>query len=342
MNNQSVMKFSKISKLRYALILLFLVFILGTTGFMLVEKYSFLDAIYMTVITVATVGFKEIHPLSDAGKIFTILLILTSMGTFVYAISVITTTIVDGEFKSYFKDFRTNAEIKKMKNHVIVCGYGRNGKQAVAELCNNNYPFIIIEQNHGVINESVSDSNMHFIEGDATTDEILLKAGVKSAKAVITSLPLDADNLFVVLSARALNPDLTIISRATSDSSEKKLKMAGADSIVLPEKIGGAHMATLVLKPDVVEFLQNISVYESTSVNLEEIFCSEMPDKFLNKTLAELDIRNKTGANIIGFKTSEGEYIINPLPETPMLKDAKIFVLGTPVQIIKMKELFKS
>jgi voltage-gated potassium channel len=229
-----------------------------------------------------------------------------------------------------------------MENHVIVCGYGRNGRQAVAELFNNNHPFVIVEQNHSVISECVGDNNKHFIEGDATTDEILIKAGIKSAKAVITSLPLDADNLFVVLSARALNPKLTIISRATSDSSEKKLKMAGADNIVLPEKVGGAHMATLVLKPDVVEFLQNISVYESTSVNLEEIFCSEMPDKFLNKSLAELDIRNKTGANIIGFKTSEGEYIINPLPETQMLRDAKIFVLGTPVQITKMKELFKS
>jgi len=296
----------------------------------------------MTVITVATVGFREVHPLSDIGKVFTIFLIITSMGIFIYSISLITTAIVDGELKNYFKDFRTNAEIKKMENHVIVCGYGRNGKQAVEELVRYNQPFVIIEQTREVIKESEVNSGMHFIEGDATIDATLIKAGIKSAKAVITALPIDADNLFVVLSARSLNPNLIIISRGANDSSEKKLKIAGATNVVLPEKVGGAHMATLVLKPDVVEFLRNISVYESSSVNLEEVFCKDMPEIFHNKTLAELDIRNKTGANIVGFKTNDGEYIINPLSETRMLADAKLFVLGTPEQIIKMKELFKT
>jgi voltage-gated potassium channel len=341
MRNQAAVRFSMISKMRYAVLLLSLVFVIGTAGFMLIEQFSLLDSLYMTIITVATVGFREIHPLSDGGKIFTMVLILSSMGTFIYSISVITTAIVDGEFRSYFKDFRINAEIKKMEKHVVVCGYGRNGNQAVTELAIHNQPFVVIEQNREIIKESEGTNGMYFIEGDATTDEILIKAGIKTAKAVITSLPLDADNLFVVLSARALNPSLTIISRATNDSSVKKLRMAGADRIVLPEKVGGAHMAALVLKPDVVEFLKSISVYETSSVNLEEIVYEDIPDNFHNKTCAELDIRNKTGANIIGFKTKDGEFIINPDPETKIQVDAKFFVLGTPEQIAKMKELFK-
>ncbi len=341
MNQNPVISFPKIGKLRYALLLIVLVIMIGTVGYMIIEGYSFIDSLYMTVITITTVGFQEIHPLSDSGKIFTMFLIISSMGAFFYSVSIITTTIVDGEFKSYFKDFRTNAEIKKMENHVIVCGYGRNGRQAVSELSIHHHPFVVIEQNKEIIKEFGGITGLYFIEGDATTDEILLKAGIKSAKAVITSMPLDADNLFVVLSARSMNPGLTIISRASSDSAEKKLKMAGADNIVLPEKVGGARMATLVLKPDMVEFLRYISVYETSSVNLEEIFCKEMPVCYKNMTLSELDIRNKTGANIIGFKTSDGEYIINPLPDTRMLADAKIFVLGTPEQIKKMKELFR-
>jgi voltage-gated potassium channel len=335
-------RFSRLGKVKYAFILVCLIVIIGTSGFMLIERYSLLDSLYMTIITVATVGFKEIMPLTDAGKIFTIFLIITSMGTFLYSISVITTSIIDGEFRSYFKDFRVNSEIKKMENHVIVCGYGRNGKMAAEELSSHNHSFVVIEQNRTVITEAEENGKIFFIEGDSTRDEVLIKAGIKSAKSLITTLPIDADNLFVVLSAKALNRDLNIISRATSDSSERKLKIAGADNVVLPEKVGGAHMAALVLKPDVVELLRHISVYETATVNLEEIFCRDLPEKFRNKTLAEIDIRNKTGANIIGFKTKQGEYIINPLPETQMIPDAKLFVLGTPQQIKEMKELLRA
>lgn len=335
-------RFSRLGKVRYAFLLLLLIEVIGISGYMFFEDYSFLDSLYMTVITVATVGFKEIQPLSDSGKIFTMFLILTSMGTFLYAISVITTSIVDGEFRSYFKDFRTNSEIRKMENHVIVCGYGRNGKIAANELFAHNQSHVVIEQNHNIIAECGENSKTYFIEGDSTNDEVLIRAGIKNAKAVITTLPLDADNLFVVLSAKALNPKLTIISRATSASSERKLKIAGADKVVLPEHVGGAHMAALVLKPDVVELLRHISVYETSTVNLEEIICSEMAEIYKNKTLSELDIRSRTGANIIGFKTNKGEFIVNPLPDTKMIPDSKLFVLGTPDQIRKMKELIRA
>ena len=174
---------------------------------------------------------------------------------------------------------------------------------------------------------------------DATLDEILLKAGILRAKALITTLPIDADNLFIVLTARNLNPNLTIISRASEDNSDTKLKIAGANNVIMPDRVGGAHMASLVMKPDVVEFIDHLVGQEGDSVNMEEISFKNIPERLRHKTLKDLEIRNKSGANIIGFKTAAGEYIINPAADTKIIPDAKIFVLGNAEQITKLKEL---
>jgi voltage-gated potassium channel len=178
------------------------------------------------------------------------------------------------------------------------------------------------------------------LEGDATHDEILERAGIKKAKALITTLPVDADNLFIVLSARTLNPEITIISRASEDNSDKKLKLAGANNVIMPDRIGGAHMASLVMKPDVMEFVDFITGQGGENIRLEEITFENISSKFQNKTIRELEVRNKSGANIIGFKTAEGEYIINPSADTQIIPDAKLFVLGTTEQIVRLKELF--
>ncbi len=171
---------------------------------------------------------------------------------------------------------------------------------------------------------------------------MLIEAGIKKAKALISSLPVDADNLFVVLTARSLNPDLIIISRASNERSEKKLRIAGVNNVVMPEKLGGAHMATLVARPDVVDFLNHLSIHGEAPTNLEEIVCSRMHERHLNKSIYEIGIRKKTGANIIGFRTPEGEYIINPKPDTKVIQNSKLFVLGTPDQIIAMKKMLRS
>src|SRR5437868_10006847 len=161
--------------------------------------------------------------------------------------------------------------------------------------------------------------NLLFIEGDATQDEILIEAGIERAKALITALPNDASNVFVVLTARGINPKLKIISRASDDGSESKLKRAGADNVIMPDKIGGTHMAALVVKPDVLEFIDHIT--GRINIKLEEIRYSSLPDSMKNKSIRDLEIRNKTGANIIGFKTAMGEYVINPAPDTIMQQD---------------------
>ncbi len=306
---------------------------------MSIEGYNLLEALYMTIITVATVGFQEVHPLSSNGRLFTIFLIVTSFGTFAYAVSSISKYVLDGEFNQYYKNFKILTAISKLDNHVIICGYGRNGRQAAHVLKKHNTRFVVIEEKKAVVEGINHKYSELVLEGDATLDEVLFKAGIAKAKALITTLPIDADNLFIVLSARALNPKLVIISRASEDNSDKKLKIAGANNVIMPDTLGGAHMASLVMKPDVMEFVDYITGQGGDNIRLEEITFDALSRGYQNKTIRDLEIRNKSGANIIGFKTAQGEYIINPSADTEIIADAKLFVLGTTEQIRKLKEL---
>jgi voltage-gated potassium channel len=324
-------------KLYIASALIISVMIVGIFGYHILEHYSYLDSFFMTVITVATVGYREVRELDPAGKIFTSILIIFSISTFAYAISVITRYVIEGEFQVYFKHYKVNKEIQKLKNHVIVCGYGRNGKQACEQLRSGNESFVAIENNPGILEAMRNEGDVLFIEGDATQDDVLEEAGLERAKALITALPNDAANVFVVLTARDKNPTLKIISRASDDASEHKLKRAGANNVIMPDKIGGTHMAALVTKPDVLEFIDHIT--GKINIRLEEIRFSSLPESMRNKSIRELEIRNKTGANIIGFKTAGGEYVINPPPDTIMMQDAKLFVLGTKEQVMRFKDI---
>ena len=325
----------------YALLMVMFIVTFGIFGYIMLEHYSVLEAAYMTVITVGTVGFKEVRPLSDQGKMFTIVLIIISLGTFAYSLSVITSYLIEGDIRRFYRDYRTKSEVKKMKDHVIICGYGRNGKQAAIRMKDHKVPFVVIDNVHEIV-EKYSQRNITFVEGDATSDEVLLNAGIKNAKALITALPIDADNMYVVLSARALNPTIKIISRASNEDAEQKLKIAGAESVVIPESVGGAQMASLVINPDVLHFFNMIFIPGEDSHNLVEFVCKNMNPEFLNHTIADLKIRIKTGANIIGLKTADGKYLINPSPTTRLLPDAKLFVLGSPEQIEHMKLLLSS
>ncbi|MFM7217651.1 MAG: potassium channel family protein [Bacteroidota bacterium] len=325
-------------KLYWAIGLIILVLLVGVSGYWLLEDYPLLDAVYMTVLTVGTVGYREVYDLDVSGKIFTSFLILFSLGSFAYALSVITRYIIEGEFQLYFKRYKVNKEINKLDGHVIVCGYGRNGQQACEQLRSGNLQFVAIESNPSVIELLRQEGGTLFIEGDATSDEALIDAGIDRAKAIISALPSDAANVFVVLTARDRNPKLKIVSRASDDASEHKLKRAGADNVILPDKIGGTHMAALITKPDVLEFIDHIT--GDLNIRLEEIQCSYLPASMHNRSIKELAVRNKTGANIIGMKKADGEYIINPDPDTVMLTDSKLFVLGTQDQVSRFKEHF--
>lgn len=329
------------NRLKYSFLIIFLIVVSGIVGYMSIEEYNFIDALYMTIITLATVGFKEVHDLSNSGKIFTILLIISSLGTFAYAFSILGSLFFENKLSLLIKGYKNKTDIKKMKDHVIICGFGRNGKQAANELNLYKHNVLVIEKNQEIILTNIKNES-NFINGDATDEEVLISAGIHHAKALITTLPSDANNLFVVLTARSLNKDINIISRASDENSDKKLKIAGANNIVMPEKIGGAHMAKLIARTDIIAFLEYISIKNVAPTNLEEIDfqCNDKTKKLYS--IADLQIRAKSGANIVGYKTPENEYILNPGPDTVVLPGSKFFVLGTNEQILNMKKILKS
>lgn len=292
----------------------------------------------MTIITVTTIGYTEVHPLSDDGKIFNIILIILSFSTFTYALAKLTQLFASGELQKYFKTRQLMQAINKINNHVIICGFGRNGQQAAHTLKAHKQNFVVIENSlHNINTWLAEDANLNYVHADATEDEALIKAGIERAKALIITLPADADNVFIVLSARSLNEHLQIISRASSPGSMIKLKKAGANSIIMPDKIGGKHMATLVSKPDVVEFIDFLSGEEGESINIEAIAYEMMPEDLRNKTLKEIMDWKKTGVNCIGVKNTDGKFLINPPKDTLITQGMKVIVLGTQQQIINMK-----
>ncbi|HRC33130.1 MAG TPA: NAD-binding protein, partial [Bacteroidia bacterium] len=247
--------------------------------------------------------------------------------------------IIEGEFRTYFKHLRVNKEIKQLKGHVVVCGYGRNGKQACQQLTSGGVKYVVIEGNPQIIEQLKAEITTLFVEGNATEDEVLEMAGIKQAKGLITTLPDDADNVFVVLTANELNPALKIISRASSDGAENKLKRAGADNVIMPDKIGGTHMAALITKPDVLEFLDFIT--GKINIRLEEIHYNNLSDHHKDKSMQQIGVPGNSGANIIGFKKDNGDYIVNPPAVTIMTPNAKLFVLGTQEQVAAFLNILK-
>ena len=322
-----------------SLLLIIGILSVGTLGYVFFADYSLIDALYMTIITVTTVGFGEVQPLNQEGKIFTIFLILTSITVFGYVVSTFTEVLIGGHFFERLKQNKMQKKIKTLKNHTIVCGYGRNGKQAIAKLKSYRQPFVVIEKNKEVI-EELENLDYLCVEGDSTVDEVLEKAGIKKASNLITALPSDADNLFVVLSAKQLHKNCKIISRASKESSYTKLLIAGAENVIMPDKLGGAHMASLVVTPDVIEFVDKLTFEGEDTTNLKEISVNDLPERFVNKTILDVDIRRKTGCNIIGFKTPDKKYIVNPDANTKLVKDSHLIILGRPEQIAKLKTCF--
>ena len=326
------------TKLYISILLLTTVLIIGIVGFMIISNETLIDSLYMTIITMSTVGFGTLHELNQTEKLFTIVLIILSIGVYGYSVTALTEYLANDNFFQRLKYKKMQQKIQKLRNHTVVCGYGRNGRQAVVKLKKFNMPYVVIEKNKEIL-EELDRNNILYIEGDATGEEALEKAALQNAKSLITALPSDADNLFVVLSARQLNNDFTIISRASYESSRKKLMIAGATNIILPDQIGGDHMASLVVTPDLVEFIDRLSISEECSTNLVEISINDLPSEFLNKTILDLDLRNLSGCTVIGFKTPQNEYIINPEATTKLTPNSNLIVLGRPAQIEKMRQV---
>lgn len=327
------------SRLYKAIIYSVLIVSVGMLGYIVFFGYSLIDALYMTIITISTIGFGEVHPFGTGEKLFTIGLIISSLFIFGYAVSSFSEYLISGQFFHQLKVKKVQKQIEQLRGHTIVCGYGRNGKQAISKLKNYKKQIVVVEK-FEIIARQLDEKGVLTIQGDATLDETLLRAGIMNAKNLIIALPSDADNLFVVLTAKQLNKDCKIISRASKETSYSKLKIAGADNVIMPDKLGGSHMASLVVTPDVIEFVDRLTIEGETTANLEEVAINGLPEKYLDKTILDLDLRKKTGCTVIGYRTPDKDYIINPEASVKLEAGGNLIVLGRPEQIETLRRIF--
>jgi len=313
---------------------------IGLLGFTQIEKFDLIEAFYMTVITFSTVGFTEGHPLSQAGRLFTGFYIIMNLGIFAYVVSMVSTYFFEGELKLIFKQFRRGKEVKKFNRHTIVVGYGRNGSKACSELASSGEQYAIVESDKIRIEGMPESHSLVTIEGDATQDNTLKEAGIEKAKAIITTLPVDANNVFIALTARELNPDILIIARASEEQSESKLRRAGADKVVMPDALGGIHMAHLITKPYVNEFLELFTGMGSNQLQLEEFSFDQFKTDFQSKTISELDVRKRTGVTVVGFKDNNRGFQFNPGPKTAIAPNDIVIILGRVEEIDAFKAAY--
>ncbi|NVO84394.1 potassium channel protein [Hymenobacter sp. P5252] len=316
---------------------------IGIVGFMWIENFSFLDALYMTMITVSTVGYQEVHPLSAAGRLFVSVYIFFNLLILAYLLSVLSTYIFDGGLRTMFTMLKNDQQIRQYSDHVIVCGFGRNGRKAYLELRASGADVVVVEQDEDVLSKASTEEYgpVAIVRGDATLDESLRAAGIERARALITALPKDADNVFVALTARELAPSINIVARASLKSSETKLLRAGANSVVMPDEIGGSHMANLIMRPEVIRFLDMISGLGPHRLRLEEMRAEELRPELQSQSIRQLDVRSRTGATVIGLRHQSGEFTISPPADlVPGPGDVLLF-LGTEEQIMRLIDAFQ-
>ena len=310
--------------------ILLLVLIFGTIGYKLIEGWSFLDSLFMTITTITTVGYAEVHPLSVAGRTFTIFLILGGVGTAFYILTSLVQYIIEGEFGFRIGRQRMEARIKRLNNHFIICGYGRVG-QAIAQIFRQQEAkFVVVERDREAINKA-QQAGCLTISGDATKDDSLKQARIDSARGIIIALGDDADSIYTTLAIHELNPKLPIVARANNEDAERKLRQAGADRIVAPEAIGGARMARLALRPQSVEFIETVLFGREKQLLVEEIEAAE-GSPLVGSKIKDIE-EQFTGVRILALKEKDGVLIPNPGPNSIVEKESSLTAFGTLEQL---------
>jgi len=305
--------------------LIFLIISIGVTGYNLIEGWNLLDSLYMTVTTITTVGYREVHPLSPAGRVFTIFLILTGLGMVFYILNMGARILIEGELKELFGRRKLERRIKSLKGHYIVCGFGRMGKIISREFRAKGVDFIVVEKDP--ISAGLVEKDILFVEGDATRDEILKEAGIESATGLISVLPTDAENLYTVLTAKGLNPNLRIVARAGEEGSEQKLLRAGADKVVSPYYIGGLRIAHTLLKPAVCDFVEFATKAGNIELQMEEVTVQE-GSRLDRQTLDEAGIGRDLGVIIVSIIRPGEEMMFNPTSKTVVKAGDVLIALG--------------
>lgn len=309
----------------------------GTFGYMDIERSTFVDGLYMTMITITTVGYGEVFPLSQEGKLFTIILLMLGVGLVMFFLSKITEAVVEGGLRAVYGRIKMNQQVSRLTNHYIVCGFGRIGRVICKLFKENNYPFVVLDNSPEEI-KNLAELEYLFVEGEAANDDLLEKAGVKKAKGLIAVVSSDADNVFIVLSARGLNTNLFIMARSSGvEGVETKLLRAGADKVISPYYIGGCRMAQLVLRPTVTDFIDLTVHGGELGLRLEELDVPENSQS-VNKNLIDSGIRKNFDLIVVAIKRAAGEMIFNPHPKTKILAGDTLVVLGEYEKIMEFEK----
>ncbi|MEJ2363688.1 MAG: potassium channel protein [Deltaproteobacteria bacterium] len=328
----------KTRNLIFAAVMLTLIVSIGTAGYMILEKWNFLDSLYMTVITLTTVGFSEVHPINEQGRILTMTILVSGLGVVGYLVGTLTQILIEGQLLRIMGRKKLERQIEKLKDHFIICGYGRVGRIICEEIYRSKpTPLVVIDSDSTVTAKIEEDGHLYLL-GDATEEQCLLRAGIRSAKGLATALDSEADNVYITLTAKGLKPNLFIIARAGRIGSEKKLLQAGANHVVSPHQIGGYRMAQALLRPNVTEFIDFATHDPGAGMGMEEI--SVKPhSKLTDVALVDSGIRKELDLIIVAIKKADGTMLFNPASHTTIQIGDTLIALGQRSSLIKLEEL---
>jgi voltage-gated potassium channel len=325
------------NNLKIALIFILILIVIGSIGFHLIEGWGLLESIYVTVTTLTTVGYGDFAPQSRAGMIFTVVLVAFGVGTMLYTIGLVAQVMVEGRLMNLLGKGKMQKTIDKMTNHHIICGCGRIGMLIARELAEEKVPFVVVDNNPEVI-ERVQEEGFVFFRGDATHDKCLIGAGIKRARGVVCVLPSDAQNLYVILTAKELNPKIWILSRAEEEASEHRLLRAGADRVMSPYTLGGNRMAMAILRPAMLDFIEITTRRQSLELRMDELpICEASP--LIGKSLEESEIRQSYGLIIVAVKKDSGKMIFNPVAGYVIQNGDKLIALGEEENVSKLTQV---
>ncbi len=324
-------------RIRLIAAMLLVILAAGTVGFTLIEGYPVFDAFYMTLTTISTVGYQEIHPLSHAGRIFNSFVILFGVSAVFFALGAMTQTIIELELQDGYRKRKAKRMIHSLKNHYIICGFGRVGRNAAYELQRAKAPFLIVDRSEQRVELAIT-SGMLAMVADATRDEGLREAGIADAQGLIAALPTDAENLFTILSAKTLNPKLYVATRASEEEAEVKLRRAGADTVFAPYAMAGQRLAQALIRPHVVKFLDFSSSSVGPSIVMEQL-CVAPGTEFASKSLTQLQVRRDLGIMVLALRKPDGQMIFNPPSETTIAAGDYLIVLGDQKDLERLERL---